>query len=423
MQPLTSQLFTQLFLFLLLFGGVWKIFLEWLNKKSAEDGFKKNISQKTIVDPQKAVAYTKAKSHFAMTKITYCTALLALLLSFPVFSESYAWFTRTFDTNPFLLAMYFYGLMMSWQIAQLPFEIYHTFVLEARFGFNTSSFSLFISDKIKEFCVGVVLILPLLTSIFLLRDFFPQHWWWIAATIFIAFQFLIQIIFPLIILPIFFKLTPLKDEKLREELFAFAKKVHFSAKNIFVIDGSRRSKHSNAFFAGMGKSRIIALFDTLIEQLTPKELKAVLAHEIGHYKKKHILRMIFFSIFQIFLGLFFVDWLMKTDFFLPSFGFGDSQPNQNDLLAPTMAIVFFFGSVMTYWLSPLKNFLSRKYEFEADQFACEKMGNHDALVSSLEKLHKENLANLFPHPIYCVFYYSHPTLWERKAAMEKLHFS
>lgn len=408
-----TQFFSTL-LGLLIITSLWKIYLEINNVNSAIRGTigdaNKNAEQKDE-EKQKALSYTKSKANFTIARILYTTALLVVLCFSPILVESYQQHIAFWGTSSLSLAGYLYAITLAWSALFLPFELYHTFVLEERFGFNTSSLSIFIADKIKEILLGLILFLPLLSALFYLEKVFPKFWWIIAACIFVGFQFLLQVIYPRLILPLFFKFSPLPDENLKKELFSLAKKADFPAKDILVIDGSRRSRHSNAFFSGLGKSRMVVLFDTLLQQLSTGELKAVLAHEIGHYKKNHIFQMISLSVIQTFLAIFLISWLMEQPFFLNAFGF------ETSLLAPTIAIFFFFGSLFSYWISPLKNILLRKYEFEADQFALNQMGKKTQLIDALKKLHQENLSNLYPSKIYCVFYYSHPTLEERERAL------
>ena len=406
---MNATYFSYLILTLLGVTSLWKIYLEINNVDSAIKGTGQNQSGEQL----KALDYTKSKANFSIFRILYTTVLLTILCFLPILAISYQQHVDFWGTSSLSLAFYLYAITLAWSVLFLPFELYNTFVLEERFGFNRSSLGLFFVDKIKEILLGLVFFLPLLSALFYLEKIFPKTWWIIAACNFVGFQLLLQIIYPRLILPIFFKLSPLPDEGLKKELFSLAKKADFPAKDILVIDGSRRSRHSNAFFSGLGKSRMVVLFDTLIEQLNTDELKAVLAHEIGHYKKNHIFQMISLSIFQTFLATFLISWLMNQPFFLNAFGF------ETSLLAPTIAIFFFFGSLFSYWVSPLKNILLRKYEFEADHFALDQMGNKSQLIEALKKLHKENLSNMYPSKIYCIFYYSHPTLKEREQALEE----
>ena len=214
-------------------------------------------------------------------------------------------------------------------------------------------------------------------------------------------------------LPLFNKFTPLPEGSLRERLLKLAERTAFRAQSIQVMDGSRRSRHSNAFFTGFGGFRKIVLFDTLIEQLSESELEAVLAHEIGHYKKMHIPKMLMISAMSSLLGFFIVAWLARQDWFYRAFGF---EPGN---IAPALLLFALLSGVVTFWFSPLTHWLSRKHEYEADAFAAKVMSEADSLIGALRKLNEKNLSNLTPHPIYSSFYYSHPALLEREAALRR----
>jgi STE24 endopeptidase len=225
---------------------------------------------------------------------------------------------------------------------------------------------------------------------------------------------------PVLILPLFNKLTPLPDGPLKARLDALARRTQFVAQGIQVMDGSRRSRHSNAFFTGFGRLRKIVLFDTLIDQLNETELEAVLAHEIGHYKCRHIPKMLIGSALASLAGFYAIAWLARTPDFAKAFGF--SPPNlATSFTAPSVApVLLLFGllaGTCTFWLSPIVHALSRRYEYQAGAFAREVMNDAQPLIGALRKLNEKNLSNLHPHPAYSRFYYSHPTLLEREAAL------
>ena len=226
------------------------------------------------------------------------------------------------------------------------------------------------------------------------------------------FQVLMIIVYPRLILPIFNKVQDLPEGELKTKLIELADKGGFKASAIQVIDGSRRSSHSNAFFTGFGRFRRIMLYDTLIEQLSPTEIEAVLAHEIGHYKKGHILKMMAMSFAMTFLTFAIMGWLSKSEWFYLGFGFCEASG-----FGPVLLMYSMFSGLFTFWLTPLLNAFSRKNEYEADRFAASLCGSGEPLCAALEKLHKENLGNLTPHPLYSAFHYSHPTLVERVAAI------
>lgn len=296
----------------------------------------------------------------------------------------------------------------------LPFDWYDTFRVEAQFGFNKSSLKLWISDKIKGALVGTLIALPLLWAIVAFYGAFPRTWWIWAQAFFVAFQLLLLVVFPKLILPLFNKLSPLPEGELRDRLSALAERCGFAVKKIEIIDGSKRSGHSNAFFTGFGKWRRIVLFDTLVRQLTPQEIEAVLAHEIGHAKRGHVAKRLVVSSFVGLAALAFAAWLLDRETFFTAFGF-EFKPGR--MFVPALLLLAQIAPLVFFWISPLSARLSRRHEYEADAFAAEAAGTPDALISALRKLHEKNLSNLTPHPLYSAFFYSHPTLAERENAL------
>lgn len=370
---------------------------------------------------KKSVAYTLKKIDFGYAE-TFFGAALALVLViallpplcglagtlFGLTGELSGW-ARVWREGAVLVSISFViGLL------DLPFDWYENFRLEAQFGFNKSTRALWISDKIKGMILGIVIGLPLLWAIVAFYYAFPQTWWIWAQCFFIAFQLLMLVIFPKLILPLFNKLSPLPEGELRDTLAALADRCGFVAKKIEIIDGSKRSGHSNAYFTGFGKWRQIVLFDTLVEQLSPKEIEAVLAHEIGHCKRGHITKRLIVSSLVGLAAFGFIGWLLGQEKFFTAFGF-DFVPGL--MLVPAFLLLSQIAPLVTFWISPISNHFSRKHEYEADAFAKEATGTPDALISALRKLHEKNLSNLTPHPLYSAFFYSHPTLAEREKAL------
>ncbi len=297
-------------------------------------------------------------------------------------------------------------------ILSMPFSIYYTFVIEEKFGFNKTTPKIFIADIIKGILLSVVLGLPLLIGILALFEYAGTLAWlycWIAASVFILF---VQFIAPTWIMPLFNKFTPLQDGELREAIVSYAKSVKFPLQGIYVMDGSKRSSKSNAFFTGFGKNKRIALFDTLIDKHTISELVAVLAHEIGHYKKKHIIQGLIISILH--MGLMF----FLLSIFVTQRGLFDAFFMEN---VSVYAGLLFFGMLFTpleFILSLALNAISRKNEFEADRFAVETTKFSEPFVDALKKLSKDNLSHLTPHPFYVKMNYSHPPVVERIRAIK-----
>jgi STE24 endopeptidase len=265
--------------------------------------------------------------------------------------------------------------------------------------------------------LAFILGFPLLVLVLKVIGWAGNAWWIWAWGIFVAFQFLILLLAPAVIMPLFNKFTPLAEGPLRERLFALASRVGFPTRSIDVMDGSKRSRHSNAFFTGFGRLRRIVLFDTLIAQLSASELEAVLAHEIGHYKKRHIVKLMSVSILITLVAFAVVAWLAKQVWFYEAFGFAAPQSYGPAAMVPALLLFALLAGAVSYWLTPLINVWSRRFEYEADGYASEVMGEGQSLVGALRKLNEKNLSNLTPHPLYSGFHYSHPTLSEREEAL------
>lgn len=362
---------------------------------------------------RKSVDYTLAKNRFGSWSMIFDAGVLLLVLSSTVLPQLFgtvgAWSPAgKWDDALFIL---FVGVLLS--IPGLPFDWWGQFRLEERFGFNKATPGLWISDKLKGLALLFVIGFPLLWALLSLVDWVGGTWWLWGFGLMFAVQLLMLVLYPKLILPLFNKLTPLPEGELRTRLLALADRTGFKASTIEVMDGSKRSGHSNAFFTGFGRFRRIVLFDTLIAQLTPEELEAVLAHEVGHYRRGHIPKTLALSA-AIQLGAFAViAWLARSDWFNPAFHF----PAQE--LAPSFLLFGLLSGAVMFWFSPLGNILSRKHEYEADAFARDAVGGTAPLVAALRKLAQKNLSNLTPHPWFSGFYYSHPTLVEREAAMTK----
>ncbi|MBC8001903.1 MAG: M48 family metallopeptidase, partial [Opitutaceae bacterium] len=236
-------------------------------------------------------------------------------------------------------------------------------------------------------------------------------WWLWAWGAMLTFQLVLMVLAPMLILPLFNKFAPLADGSLRERLLKLGERTGFSAKTIQVMDGSKRSRHSNAFFTGFGRFRKIVLFDTLIAQLSEPELESVLAHEIGHYKKRHIPKMLAWSAFSSLVAFYLLSVLAGQVWFYEGFGFAPAE------IAPALLLFTLLAGTASFWLTPLGNYWSRKHEYEADAYAAVTMGETDSLSGALRKLTEKNLSNLTPHPLFSAFHYSHPTLEERERAM------
>jgi STE24 endopeptidase len=384
----------------------------WAEKK-IPDFFQGKINSEEY---EKSVRYTLAKGRFTRWAAIYEGCVLLAVL----FSGLLGWLDR-FAGNlaeRFSLGMYGHGILfclgvgLVFSLANLPINLYSTFGLEAKFGFNKTTIGLYITDKVKAIILGLVIGVPFLLVIFWLMDATGRFWWLWACVFIIGFQLLMIVIFPTFIAPWFNKYEPLKEGEFRDRILALANQVGFKTSGIYSMDGSKRSAHSNAYFTGIGKAKRIVLFDTLIEQMTADQGLAVLAHEMGHYKMKHIRRMLMVESVFLFIGLYILSLLLDYPPLFAAFGLTPSNH---------AALVLFslLSGPATFFLGPLMNLLSRKHEYEADCFAAITLHDIKPMQEALVNLTIKNLANLTPHPWYSAYHYSHPTPVERIDAIRR----
>ena len=402
---------------------IFEYYLKVLNEKHIS-GLIDNQPEhsKSLMDYEtwkKASHYSLSKSKFSRVEevlgfIIFIPVFLYFLPKFfqiwPVSINDSVWWSA-FAATAFLNVL---------QIPSLFFDWYNQFTLEERFGFNKSTKKLWFMDKIKGtvlgFCLSFLLLSLLVWMYRTISEAFPDFWWIGAFVVFFMIQLLMMVLYPKIILPLFNKLTPLEDGELKDRLMLLSDKTGFRANTIEVIDGSKRSGHSNAYFTGFGKFRRIVLYDTLINQMSIEEIEAVLAHEVGHYKMGHIPKRLIMAFFMGLAGFGLMGYLLQSEWFFIGLGLDISLIySLTPMLIGLSLIIGFF----TYWLTPISNFFSRKHEFEADNFAKNAVGSVDPLISALRKLYVENLSHPLPHPLMAGFHYSHPTLLEREDAMRK----
>ena len=321
---------------------------------------------------------------------------------------------RSWNLNPIVTGISYIGiLVVARSILHLPFSLYSTFVIEEKYGFNKTTLGTFFMDMVKGTVLGAVIGIPLLGAILWFFYYTGSLAWlygWLGV---VAFTVTLQFVAPRWIMPLFNKFTPLEDGELKQAILDYAKSVNFKVENIYVMDGSKRSSKSNAFFTGFGKHKRIALFDTLIEKHSVDELVAVLAHEIGHYKKKHVLKGMIISIFHT--GVLF----LLLSIFLQFRGLFDAF--YMDQVSLYTGLVFFglLFSPIDLVLSIFMKMFSRKNEYEADAFAAKTVSKSESMVTALKKLSRDNLSNLTPHPFYAFLNYSHPPVLERIRAIRK----
>ena len=366
----------------------------------------------------RSVDYTLAKSRFGEVVTLFDAVLLISLLFSGVLPWAFGKFTAAFGTSVLAMAGFLFAIGVALSMVSLPFAWYAQFKLEDRFGFNTTTLKTWVLDRLKGLLLAMLLGFPLLALVLKVIEWTGPNWWIWAATVVIAFQLLLLLIAPVVIMPLFNRFTPLPDGSLRERLFALARRTDFPTRNIEVMDGSKRSRHSNAFFTGFGRFRKIVLFDTLVAQLAEPELDSVLAHELGHYKKRHVVKLLGGSIAGVFIGFAAVAWLARQQWFYRAFGFEYHAGFAAANVVPAMLLFGLLAGTISFWFSPLLHIWSRRFEYEADAFARATMGNEQPLIQALRKLTEKNLSNLTPHPMYSGFYYSHPTILERERALQ-----
>lgn len=367
-------------------------------------GFEGAIDPATLA---KSSAYTLAKGQLGLVH-SLCDSALTLLFIFGGLLAWYDGWLAGFQLNFIAAGIAFFLLLSLIQaLLGVPFDLYSHFKIESRFGFNRMSFGLWCADQLKGLLLSVLFFTVLAAAAFWLIQTAPQTWWlWVWALL-VAFGLLLMVIAPYVIEPLFFKFQPLQVEGLEEEIRTLLAKTGLSLSKVQQVDASRRSGHSNAYFTGLGRQKRVVLFDTLLQQLSKEEILAVLAHELGHMKKRHIVKRM---VLMAGVALFYC-WLVHTLIGWP--GLPQLVGLEEASFYARVVILFFLSGILTFPLTPLSSLLSRRHEYQADRFACELHGHPEDLATALVKMSRENLANLHPHPLYARFYYSHPPVVER----------
>jgi STE24 endopeptidase len=324
-------------------------------------------------------------------------------------------FARSFGKGPVLTGLLFMAaLILLGQFVDIFFSAYHTFVIEQKYGFNRTTVKTFVGDFFKQLALTFVLGGIILAIILLFFELAGSQAWIFCWIVTVVFELFVVFISPVVIMPLFNKFVPLEDGELKQKIEEYAKKHNFAMQGVYTIDGSKRSSKSNAFFAGFGKSRRIALYDTLIKQHTTDELVAILAHEMGHYKLNHILQHVLMSVFTTGVMFFLMSLFLNNPGIFAAF-----RMEYLSIYASLLFFGFLFTPLQTI-ISVLSNAFSRKHEFEADSYAAKTFGKPEAMIDALKKLSVNNLSNLTPHPIKVFFAYTHPPVLERIKALHKL---
>ncbi|WP_373974868.1 M48 family metallopeptidase [Chitinibacter sp. SCUT-21] len=420
---MTAHQFSILFLFALVSSVLLQMWLAMRHinhvrkhRKAVPAEFAEQI---TLDAHGKAAAYTVAKTRFGMfSNIFDAMVLVAFTVGggIELLSQlTSPWFESELAQGLALIG----SLAVFSTLISLPFSLISTFVIEARFGFNQMSAKLFITDLIKSTCIGAIIGLPLLAAILWLMGQMGEMWWLYVWATWLVFSLTLMWVFPTFIAPLFNKFVPMEDGAMKERIVALLARCGFKSNGLFVMDGSKRSSHGNAYFTGLGKSKRIVFFDTLLTHLEPAEVEAVLAHELGHFKHRHIVKRLVWT-FALMLGLLWLLGVLKTQ---PWFyqGLGVSTPST----AAALLLFFMVLPVFTFILSPISSITSRKHEYEADAYAAkvcaQSGGSSEDLVTALVKLYRDNASTLTPDPLHSMFYDSHPPASLRIAALRRLN--
>ena len=397
----------------IIFDFILNGFADYLNLKMLRSDLPQPFQG--VFDPgryRKSQQYLKVNTRFGWITGTFNVIVILLFWfgeGFPLLDE----WVRSFGYGSVITGLSYMGILIFVKsLLSLPFSIYSTFIIEERFGFNQTTGSTFVLDLAKGILLAVLIGTPLLAGILLFFEYAGANaWWycWIAVTLFMLG---VQFIAPTWIMPLFNKFSPLEDGELKTSILSYAASIKFPIENVYVMDGSRRSSKSNAFFTGFGKHRRIVLFDTLIKQHTTGELLAVLAHEMGHYKKKHILQSLSLGILQMGIMLYLLSLFISYPGLFDAF----YMPHKS-----VYAGLIFFGmlySPLGFFIGIFMQMLSRKNEFAADRFSVETTRDRDSMANALKKLSINNLSNLLPHPLYVFLNYSHPPVLQRIQAIQ-----
>ncbi len=414
---MTAPLFTTLFVAALLLTTLIKFWLARrhlhhiaAHRDEVPAAFRTQIE---LPAHQKAADYTRAKTQLGMLTALFDAALLLALTMGGGVQLLADWSQGAFS-NPLAQGIaIIVAVLLLTSLLETPFDLFRTFVIEARFGFNKITLKLYLIDAVKSLLLGSMLGLPLLFGVLWLMERMGIHWWLYVWGVWVTFSLLLLFIYPTFIAPLFNKFLPLEDASLKARIEALLQKCGFTAQGLFVMDGSKRSTHGNAYFTGFGKTKRIVFFDTLLQRLSPDEIDAVLAHELGHFKRRHVMKRIALTFAMSLAFLWLLAQLMQAHWFYS--GLGVSTPST----ALALLLFFMVLPVFSFLLHPLTSAYSRQHEFEADAYAAQQTRASD-LINALAKLYQDNAATLTPDPLYSKFYDSHPPALLRIARLQSL---
>lgn len=362
---------------------------------------------------QKIAAYTFENSRVGIVESIVSNVLLVIFLFGGLLGVYDRWIVSLSGSFVLAGALFALILLAAETLIDIPFSLYRNFRIENRYGFNTMTVKLWLTDLVKSLAISAILGTLVTVAALSIIQASPAWWWlWVWAFL-LVFGVFMMYISPSVIEPLFFKFEPVKAEGLEEKIRLLVERAGLRVSRVFQVDASRRSRHSNAYFTGIGRVKRIVLFDTLIEQMTQGEILAVLAHEVGHWKKRHVFKRMVLTEVSAFFGLLITYYLLRWG------GLPGLIGLQNASFYARVIVVAFLSSLALFPLTPLFSYLSRRDEREADRFASELTGRPDAMASALVKLSRENLSNLYPHPLYAKFYYSHPPVIERIRSLKE----
>jgi len=362
---------------------------------------------------KKIYAYTIEKGYFSFIESFFWNAILLIFLFGGVLKMYNSWIS-SFDL-PFILSGIVFFLLLTYggTFLSIPFSLYYAFKIENKYGFNTTTPRLWITDFLKSLLLSTVFAGILVSVGLWLIQLSPNYWWIWVWCFYLIFTVFIMYISPYVIEPLFNKFTAIEEEELVEKIREIMQKIGIRVSRVFKMDASKRSHHTNAYFKGLGRVKRIVLYDTLLEKMDDDEVLAVLAHEAGHWKKKHVLKIMIISGIVSLIAIYISFRILRTGLLTDLFRI------EPETLFPKIVILCFMGSIASFPFIPLGNYILRRFEREADRFACELAGNTDSLSRALIKLSKDNLSNLCPHPLYATFYYSHPPVVQRIKDLNK----
>lgn len=410
---MTTALFAAYLLVLVAELGLRAVNLRHLRAHGHEvpPGFEGAVDAATLA---KASDYTLAKSRAGLVEALFDSGVLLAFLLSGALGAYDRWVTSVAASPVWGGALFFVGLSAAKTLLGIPFDLHNTFRLEARYGFNATTPRLWVADLLKGLALSSVLIGLLAAGALALIGWSPRAWWLWVWGFFVGVSVLLMLLSPYVIEPLFFRFKPVEKEGLEEGIRALMERAGLKVGRVFEVDASRRSKHSNAYFTGIGRVKRVVLFDTLLQQMTPPEVLAVLAHEVGHWKRRHVLKRLGLTSAAALAALY-------AAFRLVAWGGVPGLVGLASASLPAQAVILsLLASVAGFAATPLFAWLSRRHEREADRFACALSGDPASLASALVKLSTENLANLHPHPLYAGFYLSHPPVVERVGALRRL---